>query len=180
MDQNQSKEDVRANGIKHLTNLNYLTTSQVTELESVIFKKVEKDALSRSNFQEDQKFLKLFKSFYMNMLIHLLVNMDPDEYIKNTYLKPAILNGTVKVGDLPEMNAVKLFPENWKDYQIKEEAEITQITEGDLSAESMLYTCSKCKHNITNVNEKQTRSGDEGSTLTITCKSCSNTWRIYN
>lgn len=44
---------------------------------------------------------------------------------------------------------------------------------------STMYKCSQCGANKTHQREIQTRSGDEGGTLFITCLNCNHTWRQY-
>jgi len=44
---------------------------------------------------------------------------------------------------------------------------------------SRMYKCNKCGESKTHMRELQTRSGDEGGTLFISCIVCGSTWRDY-
>lgn len=164
--------EFRKSRIDYLINkLNYLTTEQITILEKSIFDKVTNDIPINNNY---------FKEMYNEVLRHLLVNLDPECYIKNDYLKTKILNKEIQVSNLISMNSRELFPEKWTEYNEKEKLEINLTVKGVAYIPTTLYTCGKCKKNDCVYLESQSRSSDEGSTHYITCMNCGNKWKHNN
>ncbi len=164
--------DLRLLVQKRLRELGYLTETQILDLDNSMYQKAKKKLPN-----EDDK---LINNLYKQICKNIIENMDPERYVKNHGLKDKIISGEIKVINLINLSPRELFPEIWKDYEYKEKAEITQITQGNLRAKSTLYKCSRCGHGITLVEQDQTRSCDEGSTLTIECESCGNCWNIRN
>jgi transcription elongation factor S-II len=149
-----------------LSTVDFINTNQVNELENAIYNYVLNDTIDCRNLIDDLLLLKA-----KSIIIAL---------IQSDILKNLIINNEINITSLVELSPRELQPEKWVNYTKREDKEINQVQNGDLETETKLYFCPKCKNNDCKYREKQTRSGDEGSTLQIQCKSCSKRWRIYN
>ena len=167
---------IRDKIISKLTFLKDKTKS--AELEAAIYEYVSADARSHNIPVDNDN--KLFVSLYQSKARHILVNLDPSAYIKNMYLLERYINKQISTEQLIHMKAREMFPDMWKEYSKKEDAEADHITKGDLVAITDLYTCNKCKNKKCSIVQEQTRSADEGITNKLTCLSCGHKWNIHN
>ena len=119
----------------------------------------------------------VFKSLYNDKIRHLLVNIDNNSYIKNNYLKDNIDNGTIKVGNVCNLEPFETFPDIWKKIRDKIELQEKIAEETKHMATTDMFRCGKCKKNKTVYYKLQTRSADEPETTFITCVNCNNTWK---
>ena len=76
------------------------------------------------------------------------------------------------------LNPQEWHPELYSEFKHIDDFEDTQIRDGT-------FPCGRCAHNkVYSLNtshfDKQTRSGDEASTIFVTCHTCGNKWRICN
>lgn len=156
----------------------YLEPEQQSELENQIYDSAvvyaKKTGTSTANHSES------FRRLYQSKLRHIIVNLDPNSYVKNTELKEKIQSHGLSMERVVKMNPREIKPSSWKDYEQKENAEISVITHGELVATTTLFTCAKCHNNKCNYTQLQTRSADEGVTNIITCTICGHGWKQYN
>ena len=159
--------------------LDYLTESQVQELEQNIFTATEDYATKNGtpvNF-DNRIFLKLYQA----NVRHYLNNLDDASYIKNNYLKQQIVDGKIKTCNITKLDNKLLFPERWKDYTSKEEDEFNDIAMGNKKLVSTnIFNCGKCKASRAVYYQSQDRSCDEGVTNHVTCLNCGNEWAQAN
>ena len=119
-----------------------------------------------------------FKRAYLNKCITLYLNLDENSYIKNTSLKKRILNKELDPYRLAFLTPQELFPENWTDIVAKKEAEDEFLYAHKLESFTDEYTCGRCKEKKCSYFLAQTRSGDESTTVFVTCLNCDNRWKF--
>lgn len=109
---------------------------------------------------------------------HLVLNLNPNSYIKNTYLKPKVMNGEITVEQLVEMSHVEINPQVWEGV-IKENKEQLekQVNSMKMRGTCKLFWCPRCKKNDTTYFEKQIRGLDEPMTKFILCIHCGKEWK---
>eukprot|EP00466_Bigelowiella_natans_P016419 jgi/Bigna1/132787/aug1.19_g7495 len=98
-------------------------------------------------------------------------NRDLKEKVLKSEIEAAVLV-TYEVKDFASSEVMK------KRAAAKEEKKLAvKSTFGKPKYFSTQFKCGKCKKSMTDVNQKQTRSGDEPMTLFITCLNCNNKWK---
>jgi transcription elongation factor S-II len=107
----------------------------------------------------------------------ILLNLDPQSYVKNTYLCAGILNGTVAPLGVVKLTPQELFPANWKEVIAKNDLQ-RQKEQALKPATTDMFQCPKCKKRQTTYYEQQTRGADEPMTIFISCVSCGKQWRM--
>ncbi len=116
---------------------------------------------------------------YEHKLKQLVLNLNPNSYIKNTYLAPKVLSGEITPQQLIIMSPVELFPEKWeKTIEANKELLKKQVEGSKSRATTDMFFCSKCKKRETSYYEQQTRSSDEPMTKFIKCVNCGHEWKI--
>lgn len=115
---------------------------------------------------------------YTKKAAQILLNLDPQSYVKNTYLCASILNGSILPQNVVNLNPHELFPASWKDSL--EKHKLKQEKEKIKPAATDMFQCPKCKKRETTYYEQQTRSGDEPMTVFISCVAagCGKQWRM--
>jgi DNA-directed RNA polymerase subunit M/transcription elongation factor TFIIS len=104
-------------------------------------------------------------------------NLHPDSPVKNYRLMTRVLDGEIKLTDIPFMTHYEAFPEKWfalKDKLVQREK---KILEGNKSRATDQFTCRRCHKSECTYYELQTRSSDEPMTIFITCLNCGKEWR---
>lgn len=120
---------------------------------------------------------------YTQKAEQILLNLNPQSYVKNTYLCANILNGTILPQNVVKMSPHELFPASWKDslekHKQKQDKEAAAAAATKPAASDM-FQCPKCKKRETTYYEQQTRSGDEPMTVFISCVAagCGKQWRM--
>ncbi len=116
---------------------------------------------------------------YEHKLKQLVLNLNPNSYIKNTYLLPKVLSGEIPAEKLITLTPIELFPEKWAE-TIKENNELLkkQVEGSKSRATTDMFFCGKCKKRETTYYEQQTRSSDEPMTKFIKCVNCGHEWKI--
>ena len=76
------------------------------------------------------------------------------------------------------MKPEEIFPEKYAEIinHMKQKEKV--IFEKRETVGSKHYKCGKCKERDVSVSTAQTRSGDEGITLFLTCNNCGNQWKM--
>ena len=93
------------------------------------------------------------------------------------YIIEKIANKEWSARDIASMSAQELNPERWNSLiQSKLERDKNLFNE-DFQAATDQFTCWKCKKKKCVFYELQTSSGDESTTIFITCLSCGNRWK---
>jgi DNA-directed RNA polymerase subunit M/transcription elongation factor TFIIS len=114
-----------------------------------------------------------FKDLYGTICAKIGANITLSGSVQNTYLLPAILNGTVSITELPKMSSQELFPEKYK--EVIEKLESSKNVQRTIKTSAM-YRCRRCHKNECTIENRYNRSLDEGVNLTITCVACGNEW----
>lgn len=118
-----------------------------------------------------------FKQAYHDLLSRICLNLDPDSYLGNTYLLPAVKSGQVPLESVPYMSRMEMFPAAWDQQIKKREAETFHVAKGPVVATTTLLKCPKCKKGMS-YEESQTRSADEAMTIIAHCLDCDVTIRF--
>ena len=119
-----------------------------------------------------------FERCYNTTFVKLSMLLDPLEMPNNTELISKVVSPeitTIELQDLCNQEYYKLMPTTFRG--ILDEL-IMRTNEKITTRTCEFYKCRNCGHNKTSVYSLQIRSGDEGSTLFITCQFCSNKWTI--
>lgn len=123
---------------------------------------------------DNSRFVKL----YLERSKSIILNLDPESYIKNYYLLPKVISGEISPEELLELKPQRLNPERWKTTidKLLHEAQIASSNQSEQGA-SDLFKCGKCKQSKCTYFQLQTRSSDEPMTTFITCIVCGNHWK---
>lgn len=145
------------------------TEEELTELEHHVHGAAIQDMCKRGITDRlDHRFQKTYDRILSTMCLHL----NPESYIKNTFLQPAVKAGSLALSDLPYMNIVDLNPVAWDKQLQTRHAEAQLVTEGHTNvATTTLIKCHKCGSGV-KYNEVQTRSADEAMTIKAECIKC--------
>lgn len=112
-----------------------------------------------------------FVNLYLTQVYRILFTMT------HTTILDKLMEGKVRARDIPQMTAQELCPEKWNTLiQNKLERDKNLFNEDD-QATTDQFTCWKCKKNRCVFYELQTSSGDESTTIFISCLSCGNRWK---
>jgi DNA-directed RNA polymerase subunit M/transcription elongation factor TFIIS len=151
----------------------YFSEKNLQELEDHIhlaaIKCMEKKCITD---RLDRTFQRSYDQILKNMCIHL----NPEAYIKNTYLLEAVKSGVFTLDQLPYMNIIDLNPKAWDKQLQTRQAETLHVTEGPAVATTTLIKC-KCGSGV-KYTEEQTRSADEAMTIKAECVACGNRFNI--
>lgn len=116
-----------------------------------------------------------FYTLYNIICINIIKNLDPKSEVGSKYLLKSIITGKINPSQIAFLDSNKLNPKinkhiNETVYRQRNEKIEEKIT--------TLYTCRKCRGNITTAQDVQLRAADEGSNTRITCMTCNNVWII--
>lgn len=112
-----------------------------------------------------------FVNLYLTQIYRLLFTLE------HTDILDKITNKSIRSRDVPSMSAQEICPEKWNSLiQMKLERDKNLFNEDD-QATTDQFPCWKCKKNKCVFYELQTSSGDESTTIFITCLSCGNRWK---
>lgn len=99
------------------------------------------------------------------------------EKYKSGYVIEEILGSIIKYGDVSDFNSFQSAC--FKKYKIDESVYINFLENPNIE-ESQIFQCFKCKSKKIYTFSKQTRSGDEATTVFAKCIICNNNWIINN
>jgi len=113
---------------------------------------------------------------YCRRAAHCAANLSRGELGNgNTYLLQAVLEGRVLPRDVPSLDAAQLNPPLLAGI-IDEKARRDAHDRGEFETVSELFECPSCGARKSTYLQLQTRSGDEGSTVFLTCHGCGHKW----
>jgi DNA-directed RNA polymerase subunit M/transcription elongation factor TFIIS len=112
---------------------------------------------------------------YSNQGKIVYLHLAPDSNIENSYLLPAIREGTLKFRDVGAMSECDMNPAKWQGVMSKI-AEAKQVSHGPQVVPSDIIKC-RCGGQTT-FTESQTRSCDEAMTIKATCLKCGKRFNI--
>ena len=118
-----------------------------------------------------------FKHMYMNKLVSIYQNIDPNSRIKNPDLIVKVLAGEITPANLARASPQVLHPNNWTRLMEERSAETEYLYTRKSEETSTLFQCYKCKKSRTSYRQVQTRSSDEPMTTFITCLECGQRWK---
>lgn len=119
-----------------------------------------------------------FVNVYKIKALHLLNNINPKSYVKNTQLMKRFVDEEFMPQELAYMSKEKLFPEHWQELIAKRELHEYMLAHPVISEpQTDMFKCPRCKQRKTIHQEVQTRSADEPMTSFITCINCNHKWR---
>jgi DNA-directed RNA polymerase subunit M/transcription elongation factor TFIIS len=154
--------------IKKLTKAD---TNVLQELERGIYNWSirEADKKGFSCTWEDRHFIKI----YIRKAISIYQNLSSD----NTKLIKFAMEGD-NAYKLSDMTPTELYPEKHAEIINKLKEKDKVMFEKRACVGSKHFKCGKCKERDVAVTTAQTRSGDEGITLFLTCNNCGNQWKM--
>ena len=140
---------------------------KINAFEKEIFQISEKEYKKNADFTSPD-----FMKIYVHNALFLLQNLDKESYVNSN-----TMSSTQEVS----IDPMVLKPSKWKQY----EERMTNISNEIMNATEEttdVYQCGKCKQRECIYYISQTRSADEGFTVTIKCKTkgCNNSWREYS
>lgn len=112
----------------------------------------------------------LLESIY-NTKAEELIN----QFSKSETLVNKIKNKEFKPDTIAFLRVEQLHPEKYD--KIIKKKELEELKKKN-KATSTAFKCSKCGERKTEVEEKQTRAGDEPATVFVTCTVCGNKWTV--
>lgn len=97
--------------------------------------------------------------------------------LKNEIIQNKLLSGEIKSREFAYLSHQKMNPEYWD--KLLEDRKIRMENKyfPKIEASTDQFTCRRCKSNKCTYYQMQTRSGDEATTIFVTCLTCSNSWR---
>jgi DNA-directed RNA polymerase subunit M/transcription elongation factor TFIIS len=146
-------------------------TNVLQELERGIYNWSirEADKKGFSCTWEDRHFIKI----YIRKAISIYQNLSSD----NTKLIKFAMEGD-NAYKLSDMTPTELYPEKHAEIINKLKEKDKVMFEKRACVGSKHFKCGKCKERDVAVTTAQTRSGDEGITLFLTCNNCGNQWKM--
>jgi DNA-directed RNA polymerase subunit M/transcription elongation factor TFIIS len=119
----------------------------------------------------------IFCDLYRSSARTVLWNIHPKSPIPNKQLFERCKSGEISLEQIPVMSAYQMYPEHWQELADKQLIREQKILEGNKSRATDEYECKRCGKRECTKYEMQTRSGDEATTIFITCLSCGKNWR---
>ena len=151
------------------------------QYSSIVYKvAINIDPNSSVNKIQPPKFQRfLIKKIYtVTMLVYFLeiAMMNNDDYEHYIKLNDPAWTNVIELRKIGYMDSDSLNPHINEPYIQQIKLRSKQYVEEKTST---MYPCPQCKARNARCRQLQTRSGDEGYTLFLTCKPCGNLWRIY-
>jgi len=172
--------DIRPNIIEKfevlLSKYNVKNSSDVaTRIEKGIYNSSIRVGIEKGIIKKwDNKF---FKNIYLAKVRSVYSNLDKESYIKNTRLFDRLEANEFKPEELSEMQAIRIFPENWKELLDKKNKRDKFLYETRKEMTTDMFTCGRCRKNECTYYQLQTRSADEPMTTFVTCLNCGKRWK---
>jgi DNA-directed RNA polymerase subunit M/transcription elongation factor TFIIS len=165
--------EYRMDSIKHFEGLKIMEKTDIETLETSIYQYTIDFATKYNIKAGTPEFVKIYK----NKFVHIMLNLDLSDYVKNEYIHTKVKNKEIELAKLPSMLPRDMCPDKWKFYEKIEATQVNAISVGNLMLNrTSLFSCSRCKNNDTEYIESQTRSADEPTTFYITCRVCGKKW----
>ena len=157
------------------TDLNKCKSSVIISLEKGIYDYTknfcEKNGINC--LDTDKKFINI----YLNKARSMYINLKTNSYVKNDKLINKINDSSFSIHEIPFMNFIEIFPENWKeliDEKYKRDKSLYSYKKGVATDQ---FKCGRCKEYKCSYYELQTRSADEAMTLFVECLNCGKRWK---
>ncbi len=107
------------------------------------------------------------RNLYNSCIVKVIENM------KSEYVKECVSNGVINLEDIFGLEKDFLCPEKWQKLQDLRmpKSIVTERKKG-------MFKCKRCTSFFTTHMEKQTRGGDESTTVFVACNDCNFSWKI--
>ena len=153
---------------------NVFSTAELESLEEATYVAAI-ECMSRYNISDSDT--RVTNRYNMSVQ-SICLNLDPESPARNGYLLPAILEGRVKLADVPSMTPMEINPKDWAKQIINKVAETQLLVEGPTNiVTTTLIKCGRCKSGV-RYQEVQRRSADEAMTIEAECIKCGNRFNI--
>jgi DNA-directed RNA polymerase subunit M/transcription elongation factor TFIIS len=119
-----------------------------------------------------------FIDIYIAKARSMYTNLKKKSYIKNNNLLERLQNDKQLLHNLPFMNHIEIFPENWKELLNEKHKYDKSLCSSKKGIVSDQFKCGRCKQRKCEYYEFQTRGADEPMTIFITCLNCEKQWKI--
>lgn len=120
----------------------------------------------------------LLKKIYMNKIIQIYQNINPESSVKNDFLLKSIIDGSIEIEQIPKLTPQEMFPSHWEKLQEKQKATDEFIYFKKPEAATDEFKCGRCKGRKCTYYELQTRSIDEPMTKFVRCLLCDKRWTM--
>jgi DNA-directed RNA polymerase subunit M/transcription elongation factor TFIIS len=169
-------EDVRANARRHLVEASGLQPDVAAPVEKGCYNSAIRFAKARGilrHWSDD-----IFLHVYLHRVHSVSLAVTPGSYVFNERLRNDLVDGRVDPGELAKLSPEAAFPEVWAEVRgALREKEIRELQPRILVTTSR-FRCPKCKKSECSFYEMQIRSGDEPSTVFVSCLPCGHKWRM--
>jgi DNA-directed RNA polymerase subunit M/transcription elongation factor TFIIS len=118
-----------------------------------------------------------FMNLYLEKARSILINLDKNEYVKNSKLIERVKDKELLPHELAFMKPENIFPEVWKDTIDNYIKKYEYAYENKNIAVTDHFRCGKCKKRQCTYFQLQTSSGDEATTTFVKCINCGHQFR---
>ena len=176
---------LRKECIKKLSKLVNDNSTEIDRQKSINISKSVESALMKASYKQCQDYGEepdngVLEEIYIDNVRSLLINCNPDDYVKNHELIQLIttksIDPNVIAQYITEMPYALFRGKNQGIIDYIEKQEDTSYNH-EIIGDSQ-FKCRKCKKKKCDVVLAQLRSADEPMSVLITCRSCSHKWRI--
>jgi transcription elongation factor S-II len=119
---------------------------------------------------------KYFKRIYVNKLISLYNNLNPETYIQNKNFLSRILNQEIDIDNIAFLTPQEIHKDHWKKYLDRQTANDEFLYSRTVGTRTQEYKCGRCKEKDCTYYQLQVRCSDEPMTTFINCLNCGHKW----
>lgn len=119
---------------------------------------------------------KYFKRIYVNKLISLYNNLNPETYIQNKNFLNRIKNKEIDINNIAFLTPQEIHKEHWKKYLDRQTANDEFLYSRTVGTRTQEYKCGRCKEKDCTYYQLQVRCSDEPMTTFINCLNCGHKW----
>ena len=119
---------------------------------------------------------KYFKRIYVNKLISLYNNLNPETYIQNKNFLNRIKNKEIDIDNIAFLTPQEIHKEHWKKYLDRQTANDEFLYSRTVGTRTQEYKCGRCKEKDCTYYQLQVRCSDEPMTTFINCLNCGHKW----
>jgi len=165
---NESIEDVNIDNTDELSK----------KIENSIYNYTKEQSIIRGiNESIDNK---NFKRIYVNKIISLYNNLNPESYVKNNNFIKRLSNSEIDIDNIAFLSPQDINKEHWKPYIDRQNAADEFMNSRSIGIKTDEYKCSRCKSRDCTYYQLQVRCADEPMTTFINCQNCGNRWHFNN